>query len=204
MINISPHNLGNYIVPNDTKNGICVDIGCNVGSFTRKYYNHFSKIFYYEPFKDCFEVCQKFSQNYDHICGYNLAAWSESGKNVNILAHSNQDSGSSAIESSSLNDEWSSEDIVHSVKTISLEDILIQCGGNITYCKSDCETSEYHIFLNKDLTGIMYIGMEIHHQMGPQKQAELIKHILTTHDLVYGSHGYTPFNREILFRRKNT
>ena len=88
--------------------------------------------------------------------------------------------------------------------TISLEDILIQCGGNITYCKSDCETSEYHIFLNKDLTGIMYIGMEIHHQMGPQKQAELIKHILTTHDLVYGSHGYTPFNREILFRRKNT
>lgn len=202
MININPHNLGNYIVPRDTKNGICVDIGCNVGSFTKKYCNHFSKIFYYEPFIECFNICQAFSKNYDHIKGYNLAAWSKSGSTVNILAHENKDSGSSAIESASLNNEWSKKNIVHSVATISLEDILIKCGGSITYCKSDCETSEYYIFLGKDLMNIMYIGMEIHHQMGQEKQLELINYILKTHDLIYGSLRYTPFNREILFRRK--
>lgn len=28
-------NIGNYSVPNDSKNGVCVDIGANVGNFLK-------------------------------------------------------------------------------------------------------------------------------------------------------------------------
>jgi hypothetical protein len=37
IVNELKNNLGNYIVPDDTKNGIAVDIGCNNGCFLEKY-----------------------------------------------------------------------------------------------------------------------------------------------------------------------
>lgn len=202
MINISKHNLGSYIVPYDTAGGVCIDIGCNVGSFLQKYVHHFKKIYYYEPITECYKICNNFSKAYNHIHGSNLAVWSDSNKSLNILAHYNNDSGSSAIECEILNTEWEQRKIIQIVDTISLEDILLQIGSDIDYCKCDCENSEYFIFLNKDITKIKYIGMEIHWQMGEKKQNELIKHILQTHDLIYGDRNFTNYNREILFKRK--
>lgn len=34
-MHIKNYNLGNYIVPDDTKGGVCLEIGANVGSFTK-------------------------------------------------------------------------------------------------------------------------------------------------------------------------
>jgi FkbM family methyltransferase len=202
MININTYNLGNYIVPQDTADGICIDIGCNVGSFMQKYVYHFKKIYYYEPITSCYEICQKFSNNYNHIYGNNLAVWSESNKNINILAHFNNDSGSSALECEILNEEWGHKNVIQSVNTISLHDILQHINSEVDYCKCDCENSEYFIFLNNDISKIKYIGMEIHWQMGQKKQNELIEYISQTHNLVNGSSNFTNYNREILFQRK--
>lgn len=203
MININMYNLGNYIVPSDSFGGTCIDIGCNVGSFIKKYVHHFKKIYYYEPITQCYNICKDFSQNYDHIYGHNLAAWSESNKIMNIISHFNKDSGSSAVDSFILNDEWKSSDVIQSIQTISLEDIVKSTGSQeITYLKCDCENSEYFIFMDKDISNIKYIGIEIHWQMGLSKQNDLLNHITKTHDLISGSKEYTLYNREILFKRK--
>jgi len=203
MVQIKNHTLGTYDVPSDTINGNCVDIGCNVGGFIKKYAKHFKRIDYYEPIKECFDMCQNFSINYKHITGYNLAAWSESNKELNILEHKNKDSGSSAIESNILNEEWAEKNTIQKVKTISLEDILLKFDEDIDYCKCDCETSEYFIFLNKDISRIKYIGLEIHWQMGKDKQEELLEHMFKTHKLVSGkSPLLSGGNEEILLARK--
>jgi FkbM family methyltransferase len=204
MLNINLENLGNYVVPEETKNGICIDIGSNVGSFLKKYANFFNTIYYFEPIKECYNICQDFSKNYSHIHGYNKAVWNESNKNVDILLHQNNDSGSSAIMSDILNDEWKEKKIIHTVSTISLKDILSNINEEIDYCKCDCETSEYFIFLNQDLSKLKYIGMEIHWQMGKKLHDELLYYILNTHELCHGSINYTNgHNREILLRRKS-
>jgi len=203
MVQIKKHTLVNYYVPKDTINGNCVDIGCNVGGFIKKYANHFKRIDYYEPIKECFDMCQNFSINHKHITGYNLAAWGESNKELNILEHKNKDSGSSAIESNILNEEWAEKNTIQKVNTISLEDILSRFDEDIDYCKCDCETSEYFIFLNKDISRIKYIGLEIHWQMGKDKQEELLEHMFKTHKLVSGkSPLLSGGNEEILLERK--
>lgn len=210
MIQIRKHNLGTYVVPEDTIGGNCIDIGCNVGGFIKRYANHFKRIDYYEPIKRCFNICQNFSINHNHITGYNLAAWSESNKNLNVLEHLNKDSGSSAIESNLLDYGWAGKNIIQKIKTISLEDILSRFDEDIDYCKCDCENSEYFIFLNKDISRIKYIGLELHGQMGKDKQQELLNHMLKTHKIVsvYGSCPLLYFGlasgigREILLERK--
>lgn len=200
---INEHNLGNYYVPNETYKGNCLDIGCNVGGFIKKYSDHFKRIDYYEPIKQCFDICQDYSKNHEHITGYNLAGWSESGKELNILEHKNEESGSSAIESEILNSEWSDKKVIQTVKTISLEDMLSKFDEEVDYCKCDCETSEYFIFLNKDLSKIKYLGIELHWQIGKERQEELLKYILKTHKLVMGSLPYSfAYNREVLLKRK--
>lgn len=200
---IKPVNLGNYKVPLETINGVCLDIGCNIGGFIKKYSGHFKRIDYYEPIKECFNICQDFSKHYSHITGYNLAAWNESHQELNILEHKNCESGSSAIESIILNDEWADKKIIQKVTTISLEDILSKFNGEIDYCKSDCETSEYFIFLDKDISRIKYIGIEMHWQMGNARWNELLNYILRTHALESGNPSYRDGNNtEVLFRRK--
>lgn len=202
-MNINPHNLGHYRVPKETFGGVCIDIGCNVGNFTEKHIDHFKKFYCYEPFKGCFDVCYDKFKNYEHVSLYNLAVYSHSNVIMDLLSHHNNDSGSSAVSSDILNDEWEKTNVIQSVNTISLPDILKGIKDwNISYLKSDCETSEYHIFLNQDLSRIEFIGMEIHWQMGESKQNELMNYILKTHNLIDGTMEYIPMNKEILFQRK--
>ena len=64
---IRESNLGYYNIPNDVKDGICVDIGSNVGSFFSTYHNFFSKIHFYEPFRDCYQICLEKSKKYNKL-----------------------------------------------------------------------------------------------------------------------------------------
>jgi len=41
----------------------------------------------------------------------------------------------------------------------------------------DCETSEYNILINKDLSNIEFLSIEIHWQLGKERWDELLKHI---------------------------
>lgn len=199
---INKNNIGNYIVPEEVRNGICVDIGANVGNFFKKYKNYFSKIHFYEPFKECYDICNE--EKYDNIFGYNEAVTDKIG-HVNIVSHLNNESGSNAVKSKILNNEWTNNIVQEKIESIDLETVLRRVGGNIDYLKCDTETSEYLIFLNKDLKNIKYIALEIHHQLGETKYNELIDYILKTHDLLAGNYYYhSGHNKECLFKNKES
>lgn len=206
---IKQENLGNYIVPEEVKEGVCLEIGANVGSFTDKYKDFFGLLHYYEPITDCFNVIkQKLEASNNplrNVVGFNKACYDKSGEELEILLHINNDSGSSAVKTDLTKDheEWKDGNVIQKVSTISLEDAIEEIGGSVDYCKCDCETSEYYIFMGKDLSAINYIGMEVHWQMGEERQHELLKHISKTHKFVTGHAGYTyGINREILLKRK--
>lgn len=192
-------NLGSYIIPEDVKNGICVDIGANVGSFIKKYFNYFKEIYYFEPIIECFNICQNFSQKHNNIHGYNKAVWGESNESLDIILHKNKDSGSCSIDSFLLNNDWDKKSI-QKVESISLDDIYDLVGDDIDYCKCDCENNEYFIFLNKDLKRIKYIGVELHWQMGLKRYNELVSYILRSHNIVSGGINFDNMNKEVLFK----
>ena len=120
-----------------------------------------------------------------------------------MVLHANKDSGSTGLKTDSLNKDWS-EESYQKVTTISLEDMINQLGvDEIDYCKSDCETGEYYIFMNKDLSSIKYLGLELHSQMGDKKWFDLIDYISKTHELISGDTTYDPkSNKDLFFKRK--
>jgi FkbM family methyltransferase len=203
-INIPAHNLGGYQVPESVKDGICVDIGSNIGCFFEKFSNIFSKIHFYEPYKDCYAVCLDKSKNHSNIIGFNEAVLDKKRESVEVLHHFNHDAGSNAIKSESINEHWDANDIIGTCPSVDLETVLERVGGKIDYLKCDCETSEYYVFVGKDLTNIGYIALELHWQMGEQKFFETLNHILKTHNLISGNPFYAiECNHELFFQNKN-
>jgi FkbM family methyltransferase len=194
-------NLGNYIVPSDIKNGICIDIGCNLGDFTKKYENFFSKIYYVEAQTDLFLNLKKRFNEKNNVIGFNKAVWSESNIKVDLVLHPNNDHGSVAVNGEFINNDWTKQ-IVNQIETISLEDFLILISEKfIDYLKIDCETSEYPFLFGKDLSMFKYIGIEIHPQMGELKYNGLLNWIKETHILINGDDLFDEkHNKELLFK----
>jgi FkbM family methyltransferase len=196
-------NLGRYIVPYNVKNGICIDIGCNLGDFTKKYENFFNKIYFIEAQTKLFLNLEKRFNENNNIKGFNKAVWSESNLMVDLVSHPNNDHGSVAVNGGHLNNDWTNR-IVNQIETISLEDFLLLISEKfIDYLKIDCETSEYPFLFGKDLSMIKYIGIEIHPQMGMLKYNQLLEWIKQTHMLIGGDDSFNKnFNKELLFKLK--
>lgn len=209
-MNINISHLGDYYVPAECKGGICVDIGANCGTFSIKYSNFFSKIHYYEPIEQLFNLIQGRVKEYKNIIGFNEAVYSESDSKVSIYLHKNNDSGSSAIKSAIMTDTykdtWSDTIIQKDINTVSLEKIFERLDSHvIDYMKVDCETSEYFLFINKDLSKIKHLGIEIHRQMGKERWNELMTHILKYFDNPLKLNlEYDNNNKELYFRNKLT
>jgi FkbM family methyltransferase len=199
MINIPTHNLGHYNIPTDCKKLTCVDIGANVGDFVGQSKNIFELVHFYEPYRPCYDlVCFKHRES--NIIGHNEAVYSSDGVQLPLIAHKNRDAGSNALKTDSINEHWTQE--LHKVTTVSLPTIIARIGGHVNYMKVDCETSEYHLFLNQDLTNIDYIGMELHWQIGKEKYDNLIQHMLITHTTTDIWDWKEEQNLELLFRNK--
>jgi FkbM family methyltransferase len=195
--------LGNYFVPEILKNGVAVDIGGNTGQFALKYKDFFKQIHIYEPQKECYAIINKNIEDLSNITVYDEAVFHTSNKYVNLMSHRSFDSGSVAIQDDIINvKEWTEQIVDFQCKTISLEDILERIGGRVDYMKVDCENSEYHLLLNKDLRNIRYLGIELHWQMGKENFDRLVSYILryfkTNENLEYPV-GY---NIEVLFESK--
>jgi len=196
---VSPHNLGNYTVPPDSKGGTCIDIGANVGSFSKTYANHFSLIHAYEPFSGAFAMCQTQLRDLDHVVLYNEAVVDKPQKKVQIRTHLNGDSGSNAISSDILNSEWTED--LEQCSSVDLETALERIGGSVDFVKCDSETSEWFIFNHKDLSAIKYIALELHWQIGANKCYELISWMQRTHKLDKPFAFVPQSNAELLFTR---
>jgi FkbM family methyltransferase len=197
---INEENLGYYIVPEDAK-GVCVDIGANIGGFLKQYHEKFEVIYAYEPIKVLYEKILNY--NFKNVIIYNEAVADYFGESE-IVLHFNNESGSSSLKKV-VDDiieikEWTNS-VVNKVNIIDIEEVIKRTGSeNIDYMKIDCENSEYLILLNKDLSKIKYIGIEIHHQMGENKWNEIKEWVSKTHE---GFPNYTKTNLEVLLTRKN-
>jgi FkbM family methyltransferase len=194
-------NLGNYDVPNETLNGLCVDVGANLGDFTNKYLNHFKKIFYIEPQIELFKNLEKRFENNSNVVGLNRAVWSESNVDLEMVAHTNTDLGSVGVKGNLINHDWTNN-LVNKVQSISLEEIYKMVNYEmISYMKVDCETSEYSFLYGKDLSKINYIGIELHHHIGTERYNQLLIWIKKTHVLINGDDSHTiEKNKEVLFK----
>jgi FkbM family methyltransferase len=202
MSQIHSVHLGKYFVPQNMKDAICVDVGGNTGQFAVKYNNYFKQIHIYEPQKECYEIIKQNIKGFENIEVFEEAVFHTSNKLVSLLSHHSMDSGSVSVMDDIITiNEWTLN-IVNTCKTISLEDIIERAGGYIDYMKIDCENSEYHLLMEKDLSKIKYMGLELHWQMGEKNFYNLVNHIskyFTSNDNLNYPHGY---NIEVFFVSK--
>jgi FkbM family methyltransferase len=201
-VSIPSFNLGSYIVPEDAHGGKCIDIGANVGSFISTHADKFKKLHFYEPYPPCYErSIEQASHCKAFVLGFNEAVSDLDRPEVALVAHANHDAGSNALQNAAINDHWSAERIA-TCPSVSLETALARIGGYVDFLKCDAETSEYDIFMGKNLMPIKYIAMELHWQMGRERWEELLTWLLMHHEL----HGSLPIykkeqNCELFFSR---
>jgi len=197
-------NLGNYIVPEDSKDGIAIDIGANNGCFIEKYSNFFSEIHAYEPNTFLFNLLKNKYQSYPHIFLYNEAIYHTSNKEVSLTKYNhNDEDGSFAIYTDCSEQHWSSANEICKTNTVCLDSVVSRCSNkNISYLKMDCETGEYYGILNKDLTPFKYIGIELHFQMGISRYTELYNFIAKSHNCNLPCNFSVNVNQELLFTKK--
>tara|TARA_R110000803_G_scaffold33746_1_gene73847 strand:- start:949 stop:1563 length:615 start_codon:yes stop_codon:yes gene_type:complete len=166
----------NYPVPANIEKKLAVDIGANIGGFSMAYNNIFEEIIFFEANPPTFEIAKSNTKNYENVSGHNFGVSDESGKKIKLMNHFNK-SNNSVSCSPSITEvgmtHW--DEVIGEVDTISLEGIYKMVGDRrINFLKVDCENSEYEILLNKDLSKIDHISMELHWQMGKEKYNELI------------------------------
>jgi len=197
------YNYGNYEIPIDVHGGICVDVGCNNGSFLLNNKKIFKAIHAYEPNLDLYALLVNEYKHDEHISIFNKAIGKNDGDILSLVKYTfNNDDGSYGIYDESRSNYWNEDNKVCHVESISLETILKNIGGKINYLKMDCECSEYNGLMNKNLEFIDYIGIELHGQLGLEKYNNLYNFILNTHttnDVVNWNDNH---NQEILFKNK--
>jgi len=162
------------------KNHTCIDLGANIGCFARYAALFFSKVWAFEASHSNFDLTKRILtiNNIGNVEIFNLAAWSESGKELKITKPkfaAGDFSGDASLVYEPKNEEF------ENVTTISLEDIFkLVKTDYIDYLKIDIEGSEYETLLNKDLSNIGVIVGEIHmHPTIPFNEARemLMQHI---------------------------
>jgi len=207
--NLNYFSMGNYPVPNFIDRDVAVDVGCNMGVFPITHKDRFDNTYFLEA---CYENYEQIKRNLEkhgvnNCFGFNLAAGKESGKIVKLkqwchgdpsLGDKDSSCGSSATVEHVA---WDGADY-HNVLTIGLEELFSLLGvDRINYLKIDCEGAEYDFLMDKDLSKIDCIGMELHHHIEHQK---LVAHIEKYFDLFSGTSKITGgYHRDLVFVNKS-
>lgn len=174
-----------YPIPDFIDNKVAIDVGCNLGAFPIVNKNRFEKIYAFEAAYECFE--QAFinlkDYNVDNCFLFNLAVHHSNGLFATMKQHENRDNGSNSMIE---HPDWDTG-VYHKIPTISLGGIFELCNVNrINYMKVDCEGGEYELFMNKDVSKIDFMTVEIHDQR-PSELAELYDY-LQNFFTVYNAH----------------
>jgi FkbM family methyltransferase len=169
--------FGDYHVPDFSSipETVCVDVGTNVGTFILTNHSRFTHIFGFEASYENFQKCNDNLKlrGIQNTVLFNLAAASKTGELVNIQTHLSKDHGSCSIIK---HEHWHSEKS-HPILSISFENVFKLIGtDHVHYMKLDIEGGEYDFLMNKDLSKIDYIGIEMHGQIG-EKRKELQEYL---------------------------
>lgn len=160
---------------------VCVDVGANVGTFSFYSSQFFEKVYAYEAVSATYNVAKENLKAKDNVKLYNLAVSNESGNSIKLASFESGLSGDSSIYSVS-------EDRPYELcKTIDLDKIYKDNQfDHIDYMKVDCEGSEYDFLMNKDLSRISFLVMELHDgYLGKKKTEELLQYLNKFFDLQF-------------------
>jgi len=200
-MNINPYNLGDYIVPERVRGGVCLEVGANVGNFFSLYKDFFKTIHYYEPVDETYSICVSKSNLMPNVTGHKEVAYSSDGVYLEMVSHQNNESGSCSINDGKQ--DWTDR-VVGSALSVSLETCAERLETDeIDYLKIDCECCEFEFMLDKDLSKIKFIGMELHNQRGEHMWNRLIEHIKKTHSIDGDTTFKHDMNTELFCVRKD-
>ena len=156
--------------------GVAVDIGANVGGFCIHAFNHYDKVYAFEPLvENCIIAQRAVAQaGATNVEIYNMAVHSKSGETLTLRAPPDSFSG----DITCLNPAGPEfTESIQECQTISLEDIIKTLELDmIHFLKVDCEGSEYEIFKDfKDYNKILLICLELHDYAPQQIKRELLQ-----------------------------
>lgn len=189
----------------------CIDIGANVGGFVEAYKNHIRNFFCVEPGSANREELKSHHANLIEsgrlvICPHAVGEYS--GENVRLkrfrLGEDNRaNSGSNSTVSfvDEHGNGYAESTDYEEVTTISLEDVIEKAlsyfeTNNIDLLKVDCEGAEYDLLVDKDLSRVDSIVMELHNWLDCEaskndimvnKKWHMLEHISKTHDITTAS-----------------
>lgn len=184
-----------YKMPSYLKGGIAVDIGSNVGGFPFLYHTLFDRIICIEPSQNS---CNKINQmltdnNIKNVEVHKLAVSDVSDEILKLYPYDKVNNGldnwsSNATTFKNISEEKYNLNKHEEVTSISLEDVFRKFSINkIDYLKCDCEGNEIPFLMNKDLSKIDHIGIELHYlnlEIGKNLKTYLSEHFNIT--------GHTP------------
>ena len=151
----------------DLPKRVAVDLGANVGMFSRVAAHDYEEVHAFEPSQFLSSIMaynQHHAESHDNIYIHRLAAAKHTGKIVTLYRPKNLSPGDCTIQPVSDDQVFQTEGCL----TIALEDIFALIGhDHIDYMKIDIEGSEYDFLLDKDLSNIAMIAMETH---GPDQE----------------------------------
>jgi len=181
---------GNYVIPPEINKNVCIDLGSNVGFFALENYDKFNFLYAidasYQNFTTTLRkiIYENVKNNKaKNVFCFNLAAAKDGGKIIKIYRHDNNGESVSpmTVEEMFTNQykNWDeTKETYHNVYSISLENLYTFFNIKyIDYLKVDIEGAEYDFLLNKDLSNIGCLALEIHGTLGQQKKDELKKYI---------------------------
>lgn len=150
-----------------------VDIGANVGAFSAYASAHFEQVYGFEALSQTYAAAAENLSSYSNVEVTHLAAAAESDQNIRFYAHEDKTSGASTC--CTTNDAWEFTEY-EETNTISLDDIYSRYNIDyIDYLKVDCEGSEYAFLMNKDLSRINFLVMEIHPALLTPEQLQILQ-----------------------------
>lgn len=189
-----------YIIPDEFNgNGIAVDIGANVGGFPIVNHTRFGNIYCFEPSEYGFNECVKNTKDYGNVFVFKNAVSNKSGEKLKLMAFPD---GNYSGNASVVKDYRWDENNYEMVDSITIEDIYDILGStHIDYLKMDCEGGEYNILMNKDLSDIDYIAIEVHIQLY-EKATELINYLKERFDVISELNDGVTMHKEFTFKRK--
>jgi len=198
--------------------GICVDVGANVGAFPMCFYDLFDKFICVEPFSLNVKFIEqmKVEKNLSKLSVLQKAVTDKDGLDIVLRPYAGGEDGTSINYMGTLgnlstqlytdkrnNHGWKEENPGEVIQTISLDTIVLMCGGErINLLKVDCEGAEFDFLYGKDLTQVNSITMELHNFLGEEKQKLLIEWIEKTHRIYKCDNAYPDGHCDIGFIRK--